>query len=109
MSSLNASSFPGALALASDDQLTIGSIDEIQKLHIRSFHLGEKPWRIAHQESSKVFGVLTTKMSVDETFGDETEQSYFKIMDDTTFDGKFTIYVIPIDFNLLLQYLRIRK
>ena len=34
-----------------------GSIDEIQKLHIRTVPLGEHPRRIAHQEASRAFAV----------------------------------------------------
>lgn len=43
-----------SLALATDSTVTIGTIDEIQKLHIRSVPLGESPRRIAYQESSQV-------------------------------------------------------
>ena len=32
-----------SLALANDSTLTIGTIDEIQKLHIRTVPLGESP------------------------------------------------------------------
>lgn len=54
MCSLNAESYPDSLALATDSTVTIGTIDEIQKLHIRTVPLGEAPRRIAYQESSKV-------------------------------------------------------
>jgi hypothetical protein len=35
MSPFNSESFPDSLALATESSLTIGTIDEIQKLHIR--------------------------------------------------------------------------
>ncbi|KOB73797.1 putative DNA repair protein xp-e [Operophtera brumata] len=46
---------PGALTgtLATDSEVTIGTIDEIQKLHIRTVPLGETLRRIAYQESSQ--------------------------------------------------------
>lgn len=44
-----------SLALATESTVTIGTIDEIQKLHIRTVPLGETPRRIAYQEASKVF------------------------------------------------------
>lgn len=47
-----------SLALATDSTVTIGTIDEIQKLHIRTVPLGESPRRIAYQESSQVLMVL---------------------------------------------------
>ena len=44
-----------SLALATDSTVTIGTIDEIQKLHIRTVPLGETPRRIAYQEASQVY------------------------------------------------------
>lgn len=43
-----------SLAMATDNTVTIGTIDEIQKLHIRTIPLGEAPRRIAYQEASQV-------------------------------------------------------
>lgn len=43
-----------SLALATDSTVTIGTIDEIQKLHIRTVPLGETPRRIAYQEATQV-------------------------------------------------------
>lgn len=40
--------------MATDSSIIIGTIDEMQKLHIRTIPLGEAPRRITHQESSKV-------------------------------------------------------
>lgn len=40
--------------MATDNTVTIGTIDEIQKLHIRTIPLGEAPKRIAYQETSQV-------------------------------------------------------
>lgn len=40
--------------MATDNTVTIGTIDEIQKLHIRTIPLGEGPRRIAYQEASQV-------------------------------------------------------
>lgn len=37
MSAFHSESFPDSLALASETALTIGTIDEIQKLHIRYY------------------------------------------------------------------------
>ena len=55
MSSFNSSSFPDSLALSKEASMSIGSIDEIQKLHIRTVPLGEQPRRLAHQEPSRSF------------------------------------------------------
>jgi len=53
-SSLTEQNHVCSLALATDSTVTIGTIDEIQKLHIRTVPLGETPRRIAYQESSQV-------------------------------------------------------
>ena len=60
MTPFNSSSFPDSLAIAKEAVLTIGSIDEVQKLHIRSVPLGEQPRRLTHQEPSRSFVVLTS-------------------------------------------------
>ncbi|KAI5740244.1 hypothetical protein M8J76_002026 [Diaphorina citri] len=69
MCSLNAESYPDSLALATDSTFTFGTIDEIQKLHIRTVPLGEAPRRIAYQESSQTFGVITTRIDIQEADG----------------------------------------
>ena len=43
MCPLNSDGYPDSLALTTDGALTIGTIDEIQKLHIRTVPLGETP------------------------------------------------------------------
>lgn len=69
MCSLNAESYSDSLALATDSTVTIGTIDEIQKLHIRTVPLGESPRRIAYQENSQTFGVITMRVDTQETTG----------------------------------------
>ncbi len=54
MCPLDAEAYPDSLALATDSTVTIGTIDEIQKLHIRTVPLGETPRRIAYQEETQV-------------------------------------------------------
>lgn len=64
MCSLNAQAYSDSLALATKNSVIIGTIDEIQKLHIRTVPLGEGPRRIAYQESSQTFGVATMRIDV---------------------------------------------
>ena len=64
MCSMNAESYQDSLALATDSTVTIGTIDEIQKLHIRTVPLGESPRRIAYQESTQTFGVVTMRVDL---------------------------------------------
>merc|ERR1719458_1920362 len=52
MCPLNSEAYKDSLALATDTTVTIGTIDEIQKLHIRSVPFGESPRRICYQEET---------------------------------------------------------
>ena len=54
MCPFNSQDFTESLALATEDELKIGTIDEIQKLHIRTVPLNEQPRRISHMESCPV-------------------------------------------------------
>lgn len=83
LTSFNTLNVPDCLALAKEGSLTIGNIDDIQKLHIRSIHLKEMPRRICHQPQTRSFGVLTESFT-----SDGRPQSYFRIFDDETFEVK---------------------
>ena len=63
MCAMHAEPFPNSLVVVGAESMTIGTIDEIQKLQIRKIPLGESPHRIAHQESSGTLCVLTTTES----------------------------------------------
>lgn len=69
MCSLNAEAYPDSLALATKNSVILGTIDEIQKLHIRTVPLGESPRRIAYQESSQTFGVITSRTDIQDGSG----------------------------------------
>ncbi|EDS40298.1 conserved hypothetical protein [Culex quinquefasciatus] len=69
MCSLNAESYQDSLALATKNSVILGTIDEIQKLHIRTVPLGESPRRIAYQEASQTFGVITVRMDIQDSSG----------------------------------------
>ncbi|CAL4129658.1 unnamed protein product [Meganyctiphanes norvegica] len=72
MCPLNAEAYPNSLALATSEGITMGTIDEIQKLHIRTVPLGETPRRIAYQEETETFGVVTMRVDVQDSSGVRT-------------------------------------
>lgn len=47
--------FPGCLAFSSEGSLTIGNLDEIQKLHIQTIPLNESPSRIAYSPQCSLY------------------------------------------------------
>ena len=85
MCPFNSASFPNSLVITSEDGLKIGSIDEIQKLHIKTLRLNEMPRRIAYQESSHTFGILTMGII---GLGLEP-QHHLRLMDDKTFGSEY--------------------
>ncbi|CAM6089835.1 unnamed protein product [Calypogeia fissa] len=85
MCPFNSASFPDSLAIGKEGELTIGTIDDIQKLHIRTVPLGEQPRRICHQESSRTFGLCSAKYQNSST-GEDMESHYVRLIDDQTFE-----------------------
>lgn len=69
MCSINAQAYPDSLALATKNSVILGTIDEIQKLHIRTVTLGESPRRIAYQEPSSSFGIITVRTDIQDSSG----------------------------------------
>ncbi|XP_033962614.1 LOW QUALITY PROTEIN: DNA damage-binding protein 1 [Pseudochaenichthys georgianus] len=72
MCPLNSEGYPDSLALANNSTLTIGTIDEIQKLHIRTVPLYESPRSVrgsVYQEVSQCFGVLSSRVEIQDVSG----------------------------------------
>lgn len=85
MCSFDSEAFPECLALASEEELTIGTVDDIQKLHIQTFHLNEWARRMAYNAQSHTLGVLTLDFTIDDN-GDEVEHGFVRLFDDQTFE-----------------------
>lgn len=95
MCSFNCASFPDSLAISSKTTLTIGTIDNIQKLHIRTIPLGEQPRRIAHQDESKTFAVATVRFEAPaDGQSEEVERGYVRLLDDSTYE---VLHSVPLD------------
>ncbi|KAH8952399.1 hypothetical protein BDL97_09G083300 [Sphagnum fallax] len=86
MCPFNSASFPDSLAIGKEGELTIGTIDDIQKLHIRTVPLGEHPCRISHQEHSRTFAICSAKYSPSGSNGEDMETHYVRLIDDQTFE-----------------------
>ncbi|KAE8726043.1 DNA damage-binding protein 1 [Hibiscus syriacus] len=91
MCPFNSAAFPDSLAIAKEGELTIGTIDDIQKLHIRTIPLGEHARRICHQEQSRTFAICSLK---NQSSADESEMHLIRLIDDQTFDF---ISTYPLD------------
>eukprot|EP00658_Telonema_sp_P-2_P017812 TRINITY_DN16947_c0_g1_i3.p1 TRINITY_DN16947_c0_g1~~TRINITY_DN16947_c0_g1_i3.p1 ORF type:complete len:699 (-),score=194.23 TRINITY_DN16947_c0_g1_i3:207-2303(-) len=80
MGSFHSEAFPNSLVISSESDLTIGTIDQINKLHIRSFPLGEQPRRLCYHDSAGLVGVCTLQTAA------VPETSSFKLFDDLNFE-----------------------
>ncbi|XP_047333166.1 DNA damage-binding protein 1-like [Impatiens glandulifera] len=84
MCPFNSAAFPDSLGIAKEGELSIGTIDDIQKLHIRSIPLGEQARRICHQEQTRTFGICSLKYNQSNT--EETEMHFVRLLDDQTYE-----------------------
>ncbi|KAL9676917.1 hypothetical protein QQ045_005139 [Rhodiola kirilowii] len=96
MCPFNSAAFPDSLAIAKEGELTIGTIDDIQKLHIRSIPLGEHPRRICHQEKSQSFALISMKY---QSSAEEPEMHFVRLLDDQTFDFVSSYSLDPYEFG----------
>lgn len=85
-------SFINSLAIAKEGELTIGTIDDIQKLHIRSIPLGEQARRICHQEQTRTFAICSLKYN--QSSIEDYEMHFIRLLDDQTFEF---ISTYPLD------------
>ncbi|OQR96245.1 DNA damage-binding protein [Achlya hypogyna] len=93
---------PDCLALASSEELTIGTIDDIQKLHVQSVPLGEWPRRVAHDPAAHALAVATIKYTMDETHMEEVEVGYVRLLDDQSFDTLHAYKLDPFEIGCAL-------
>lgn len=84
MCPFNSASFPDSLAIGKEGELTIGTIDDIQKLHIRTVPLNEHARRICHQESSRTFAICSAKYMPNM---EDMETHFVRLLDDQTFEN----------------------
>jgi DNA damage-binding protein 1 len=69
--------FPDCLALSSDNALMIGTVEDIQKMHVRTIPLDEGPRRIAYSAELGVYAVLTEKVVENEHGGESKNRILF--------------------------------
>lgn len=73
----------GSLAIAREGELTIGTIDDIQKLHIRTIPIGEHARRICHQEQTRTFAISCLR---NEPSAEESESHFVRLLDAQSFE-----------------------
>ncbi|KAJ1349644.1 hypothetical protein KIN20_005241 [Parelaphostrongylus tenuis] len=58
---LNSSSYRNSLVMSDGETIVIGTVDEIQKLHIRTVSLGESIRRVVHQPETSTMAILVSR------------------------------------------------
>ncbi|PPR07110.1 hypothetical protein CVT24_010946 [Panaeolus cyanescens] len=82
---LNTEAFSSSLLLVSSSGLNVGTIKDLNKLHIRSLPFGlDNPTRIAHSPVHKVYGVSFTYTPRTRISEFQPSTSTFKVLDDNT-------------------------
>jgi DNA damage-binding protein 1 len=90
MAPFNSEQFPDCLSISSETGFMIGSVDDIQKVHIQTYPLGQSPKRICHSDSSGVYAVCAQKIEL----SDRGEQMADRVLffEDGTMDQVLIIY-----------------
>lgn len=85
---LNTSEFPDALAFATKDALRIGSVEEIQRLHVRKIPVpgGEMGRRIVHHPAHRAYILATARYDIQDATGEETESCSVQLLDEVSFE-----------------------
>ncbi|KJH52137.1 hypothetical protein DICVIV_01723 [Dictyocaulus viviparus] len=58
---LDSSSYRNSLVMSDGETIVIGTVDEIQKLHIRTVPLGESVRRVVHQPETSTLAILVSR------------------------------------------------
>ena len=85
-SRFNSQAFPGALAIARPGCLSIGTVDSIQRLHVRTVPLGEQPRRLAHQSETGTLAVTVDGGAGSSIGENSTPPDCVRLLDDATFE-----------------------
>lgn len=59
--SLNSNSFRDCLVITDGCSMVFGTVDDIQKIHVRSIPMGESVLRVAYQKSTGTYGVCSSR------------------------------------------------
>ena len=79
----NAEAYPGAIAIATKQDLKIALVDEERSTHVQSKHVGETVRRIAHSSELKAFALGTISRALIDNA--ELVTSHFRLVDEVTF------------------------
>ena len=86
--SFDSDAYPGAIAIATPEDIRIALIDTERATHVNTLHVGETVRRIAYSTKLKSFGMGTIRRSIRQS--QEIIQSHFKLADEVLLEVKDT-------------------
>lgn len=86
--SFDSEAYPGAIAIAAEDELKLALVDEERTTHVQTLPVHETVRRIAYSPELKAFGLGTIRRTL--TAGQEDVQSHFKLVDEVAFQELHT-------------------
>ncbi|GAB7346751.1 hypothetical protein MBLNU459_g1856t3 [Dothideomycetes sp. NU459] len=86
--SFDAEAYPGAIAIATTDELKMALVDEERTTHVQTLQVNETVRRIAYSPDLRAFGLGTIKRTVQDSC--EMIESHFKLVDEVAFQELHT-------------------
>ena len=96
--SFDSAQYPGAIAIATAEDLRIGVIDTERATHVKSLPVGEIVRRVAYAPKAQAFGIGTIKRIVEDN--QEVNLSSFRLCDEIAFKQ---LDEYPLDENELVE------
>ncbi|GAM85060.1 hypothetical protein ANO11243_030630 [Dothideomycetidae sp. 11243] len=81
--SFDSEAFPGAIAIATNDELKLAIVDEERTTHVQTLPVHETVRRIAYSAELRAFGLGSIKRTLSN--GEEEIESHFKLVDEVAF------------------------
>lgn len=86
--SFDAEAYPGAIAIATANELKLALVDEERTTHVQTLPVNETVRRIAYSSDLRAFGLGTIKRTLKDSF--EMIESHFKLVDEVAFQELHT-------------------
>ena len=106
MAPFHSAALPDCVALASADALTLGTVDDIQKLHVRAVPLGEAPRKVVHLRDARAVAVAVEAPPLPGAGAAGAGACAVRLFDDAVFARVASFALEPDEIVLSLLALR---
>lgn len=85
---LSTESFPNSLLISTSTSLSVGRVEQLEKLDIQTLRLGEEaPRRVCYSSDMRAYGLAFLQEKLDRNTGEIARSSSFKVLGQDSFDG----------------------